>query len=61
MALRCDTIEALETIDAAIFSGDEFRNAAARVELWQYLSRWDKELTSIRDNEVENGTPSDTA
>jgi hypothetical protein len=35
-----------ESIDAAIFSGDEFLNPEAIKEARQYLDRWQRELTA---------------
>jgi hypothetical protein len=34
-----------DSIDAAIFSGDEFLNAEAIKEAKQYFKRWNRELT----------------
>ncbi len=40
--------EALETIDAALFSGDAFHNADALATLETYLARWNREAASIK-------------
>ncbi len=41
-----DYIEkACEEIDAAMFTGDAFENAAERIALRKYLARWNRELT----------------
>lgn len=38
---------ALETIDAAMFSGDEFFDEEARLGLREYMDRWQRELSRI--------------
>ncbi len=46
--LRPSTFSAVDTIDAALFSGDEFVMApAARVELRRYLERWHRQLSEL--------------
>jgi hypothetical protein len=44
-------VQAIDEIDAAVFSGDTFHDHSARVALEFYLKRWEKELSSI--SEVE--------
>ena len=36
--------QAIQEIDAAVFSGDTFEDAEARAELIGYLERWLREL-----------------
>ena len=36
--------EACEEIDAAMFSGDDFENIEARIELKEYIGRWQREM-----------------
>jgi hypothetical protein len=40
-------LQAIDEIDAAVFSGDTFHEYSARVTLEFFLKRWEKELSSI--------------
>lgn len=42
--LRTDTEDAIDVIDAAVFSGDEFANPAARKDLRDMMARWERGL-----------------
>ena len=42
--------EALEEIDAAFFSGDTFHDPEALKEVEEYLGRWQREITSIKED-----------
>lgn len=42
--LRHDTAKAADVIDAAVFSGDEFMNPAARKDLRDIMARWERGL-----------------
>lgn len=42
--MRHSLIEACETIDAAMFSGDSFSIATNRAELQEYIDRWVAQL-----------------
>jgi hypothetical protein len=44
--LRRDLETHLDAIDAAVFSGDTFLDANARLRLRWYLSRWEKEFVT---------------
>lgn len=37
--------QAIQEIDAALFSSDEFENEAAIKELRHFVDRWDRQLT----------------
>jgi hypothetical protein len=54
--LRPDTEEAAETIDAALFTGDEFLDGTARGKLREYLERWTRALNEL-DASDEGETP----
>ena len=41
--------EAIDEIDAALFSGDQFHDLDNLKELECYLIRWQKELASIKE------------
>lgn len=43
--IRSDVAEALDTIDAAIFSGDNFHSKKARGKLRAWLARFERGLT----------------
>jgi hypothetical protein len=45
--LRPDTEEAAETIDAALFTGDEFLDGSARGKLREYHERWTRALDEL--------------
>ncbi len=46
--LRPLTLEAVDVIDAALFTGDEFvMNPKRRVELRRYLERWHRQLSEL--------------
>jgi len=51
-----DVMEALETIDAALFSGDTFQCYEGVSLLEKYLHRWQRELVNITNylEEEEN-------
>jgi len=42
MSIHPDVLEALEQIDAAVFSGDTFQTQEARQWLHSYLERWNR-------------------
>lgn len=42
--------EALDEIDAAIFSGDTFRSAEALSQLDHFLGRWQRAADTIRND-----------
>lgn len=45
--LRPDTREAVDSLDAAVFSGDEFFNEEARRAFKAVLARWDRALQQM--------------
>jgi hypothetical protein len=47
MSFRLSTAQAVDVIDAAVFSGDEFMGAAARIELRRVMIRWTKQLAEL--------------
>jgi hypothetical protein len=46
-------LQAIDEIDAAVFSGDTFHDIAARQTLEVFLKRWEKELSSLSEVEHE--------
>jgi hypothetical protein len=52
---RSHTEDAVDLIDAALFSGDEFTDCAVREELREVMARWSRRLEALesidRDNE----------
>lgn len=55
-AFRHDTADAVETIDAALFTGDEFVcNREARRGLRAYCLRWLRSLDEHEHNDVDIG------
>ena len=49
LRLHGDTLDALDHIDAAIFSGDSLVVATTHKVMVYYLERWMRELNSLRD------------
>ncbi len=47
--LSQSTYDACDTIDAAIFSGDEFLPKEARESLREWMARWERELKRYDD------------
>jgi hypothetical protein len=47
MSFRLSTAQAVDVIDAAVFSGDEFMGVDARVELRRVMTRWTKQLAEL--------------
>ena len=45
--------EALQTIDAALFSGDTFHNDEDRIRLREFLSRWQKKVDEIASSKID--------
>lgn len=45
----------IEELDAAIFSGDTFRNPEALASLSLYLERWQRAATKITEDLREEG------
>lgn len=45
--------EACETIDAALFSGDAFENTKERIELREYIERWNRQLDVLQKNQID--------
>lgn len=41
--------DAIEEIDAAMFSGDTFNEKCNREELKEYIDRWSREIKSIEE------------
>jgi hypothetical protein len=56
--LRPDTEEAAETIDAALFTGDEFQDGSVRGKLREYLERWMRALDELDAPEEGSGDSS---
>lgn len=56
MSLQPYTIEACESIDASVFSGDLLYDAAAMDELEAYLGRWQRAIAEHR--QAEQSEPS---
>lgn len=56
--MRQFIFEACDTIDAAIFSGDDFHDEANRKELIEFMERWTRELKLIEKTikEDDNAT-----
>jgi hypothetical protein len=53
--LRQETRDACETIDSAIFTGDEFVNRAARLAIRENIRRWIRGLNDHAANEYARG------
>lgn len=47
--LHRDTMEALEQIDAAIFSSDSLENAPTYSVMKHYIDRWQRSLTALQE------------
>ncbi len=57
---RHHTAMAVDQIDAAIFSGDEFTKLQPRVALRKLIRRWEKQLQELSDDEMrEHGLPAE--
>lgn len=54
--MRKHTAELVDSIDAAIFNGDEFFEVHARVELREMMQRWECQLT-VYDKFEDNDEP----
>jgi hypothetical protein len=53
---RTHTSAAVDLIDAALFSGDEFvANPVARVDLRRYLDRWHRQLSELALDDDASG------
>jgi hypothetical protein len=53
-ALRKDTFEAADSIDAALFTGDEFLSSPeARRELREQCRRWMRKLDEHESNDID--------
>ncbi len=51
---RASTAIAVDNIDAALFTGDEFvSDPAARVNLRRYLVRWNRQLSELASEDEE--------
>ncbi len=44
-----DVIEAIDQIDAAVFSSDTFYDEGNRLELKKNMNRWSRELAIIKE------------
>lgn len=51
--------EAIDTIDAAVFSGDTFENTEARSKFRTFLKRWEAELDRIADSQTDEEDTTD--
>ena len=49
MSIHPKVVEAIDEIDAAFFSGDQFHDDAALQEIERFLIRWGKEVANIRE------------
>lgn len=57
---RHHTAMAVDQIDAAIFSGDEFMSLHARVALRKLIRRWEKQLAELADDDMRaHGLPAE--
>lgn len=52
--MRKDTDELCDSLDAAIFSGDEFHDPEARKELREYMARWERGLKEHDEDHEES-------
>lgn len=50
--LHPDVKEALDQIDAAIFTGDTFFNPENMEELKTFIGRWNREITKIENKKI---------
>ena len=54
-SIHPDVMEAIDQIDAAVFSGDTFANREGAAKLQLYIDRWQRQLdTSKRHNYDED-------
>ncbi|AMO44161.1 hypothetical protein DSS3P8_103 [Roseobacter phage DSS3P8] len=56
MSMHPSVENALEEIDAAVFSGDTFVREENRTILEEYMGRWARAMTSFAADEAENDT-----
>jgi hypothetical protein len=57
---RSHTAEAVDQIDAALFSGDEFLSLAARVALRRMFKRWSERLAELTGEDMHaHGMPAE--
>jgi len=54
MTLHRSTVEAIQTIDAGFFSGNEFRPTDDLAEIENFLARWNREVVRIKEQHMEN-------
>lgn len=52
---RSHTENAVDLIDAALFSGDEFTDSAVREELREVMARWGRRLNELESIDRDNG------
>ena len=53
MSLRQHSIDACESIDASVFSGDLLFDAEAVLQLEEYIGRWQRAIEAHRKAEAE--------